>query len=267
MAAVPATKTALITGAAQGIGFGIALQLARDGYNVAINDISSNAENANTSLQQLKEVTASHGAKASLYLGDVSDEEQVKKMVEDVVKDYGFLDVMVANAGIALHRTLIDTTSEDLDKVLAVNFKGVFFCYKHAAKQMIAQSRPGRIIGASSIMGKQGGPVLSVYSSTKFAVRGLTQSAAKELGPHKITVNAYAPGCIETEMMEQYDFVHAQRTDGQVGDLTKGLATLSCLGYNGSPSEVASLVSYLASDAAHFITGQTISVNAGLFFD
>ncbi|EEB94002.1 hypothetical protein MPER_07268, partial [Moniliophthora perniciosa FA553] len=198
---------------------------------------------------------------------DVSDEEQVKKMVEDVVKDYGSLDVMIANAGIARHRALIDTTSEDLDKVISVNFKGVFFCYKHAAIQMIAQNRPGRIIGASSVMGKQGAPGLSVYSSTKFAVRGLTQSAAKELGPHKVTVNAYAPGCIKTEMMEEYDSVHAQKTGGQAGDLMTTLAAMSCLGYNGSPSEVASLVSYLASDAAHFITGQTISVNAGFFFD
>ncbi|KAK7030884.1 Endocytosis and vacuole integrity protein [Paramarasmius palmivorus] len=253
--ATPTKKTAFVTGAGQGIGLGIALQLARDGLNVAINDISSNAERANEALQQLREATAAHGGKASVHFGDVSDEDQVKKMIDDVVREHGSLDVYRVSRSITEHQqTPLQATADDLDKLLAVNFKGVFFAYKYAAKQMIAQGRPGRIIGASSVTGKQGAQSLSVYSATKFAVRGLTQVAARELGSHKITVNAYAPGCIETEMIEKADAAHAQHLNGQNGDLKALFAASSCLGYNGTPADVASLVSYLASDAAHFIT-------------
>ncbi|KAG6882279.1 hypothetical protein C0993_011279, partial [Termitomyces sp. T159_Od127] len=167
-------------------------------------------------------------------------------------------------------------TEEDWDKQLAVNVKGTFFCYKYAGAQMIAQGRGGRIIGASSLAGKQGSAIMAAYSATKFAVRSLTQSAgtfgnlkvwndkifnshleAMALGQHGITVNAYAPGPIETPMLQFLDSENAALTKGKTGDLMGLLRQKSLVGFNGSPADIASLVSYLASKEAGFVTGQS----------
>ncbi|KAL0059142.1 hypothetical protein AAF712_014114 [Marasmius tenuissimus] len=168
---------------ARGIGRGIALKLAEDGFNVAINDIQSMADTASSTLEEIRKVMKSKGARASLHLADVTSESQVIEMIEGVVKEHGSLDVMVANAGIVQYSTLAETSMEVADKVLSVNVRGVILCYKYAAKQMIAQGRGGRIIGASSCAGKQGTKpldagyaLLAVYSASKFAVRGLTQA-------------------------------------------------------------------------------------------
>ncbi|KAG5722072.1 hypothetical protein E4T56_gene15844 [Termitomyces sp. T112] len=146
----------------------------------------------------------------------------------------------------------------DWDKLYlyAVNVKGTFFCYQHAGAQMLAQGHGGRIIGSSSIMGKQGTPIMAAYSATKFVIRSLTQSAALALGPHGITVNAYAPGPIETPM---------PLTQGKTGDLLEILRQRSPLGINGSPADIASLVSYLVSKEAGFVTGQSVS-DLSMFF-
>ncbi|KAK1226826.1 hypothetical protein PQX77_010182 [Marasmius sp. AFHP31] len=260
-------RTALVTGAARGIGRGIALKLAEDGFNVAINDIPSMADTASNTLEEIKKVTESKGARASLHLADVSSESQVIEMIEGVVKAHGSLDVMVANAGIVQWNTLVDTPMELADKIISVNIRGVILCYKYAAKQMISQGRGGRIIGASSCAGKQGYALLPVYSASKFAVRGLTQATAREVGPHKITVNAYAPGCIETDMIEYLEDRHVEMGNGTHGDLKSASSSLSSLKYNGTPTEIASLVGYLASPGAHFITGQTIICDGGTIFD
>uniref|UniRef100_A0A0W0EY30 Acetoin reductase family protein n=1 Tax=Moniliophthora roreri TaxID=221103 RepID=A0A0W0EY30_MONRR len=189
-------------------------------------------------------------------------------MIDEVVKEHSSLDVMVANAGILYYSPLLDTPVEIVDKIMSVNFRGVFLCYKYAAKQMITQGRGGRIIGASSLAGKQGWRNLSVYSASKFAVRGLTQSVAQELGPHKITVNAYAPGCIETDMLDQVDAGYMRFSGGgEKSEIRAMRARDTCVGYNGTPAEIASLVSYLASEEAHYITGQSVSCNGGSFFD
>ncbi|KAJ8073515.1 hypothetical protein PM082_011791 [Marasmius tenuissimus] len=132
---------------------------------------------------------------------------------------------------------------------------------------MIAQGRGGRIIGASSCAGKQGYALLAVYSASKFAVRGLTQATAREVGPHKITVNAYAPGCIETDMIEYLEDRHVEAGNGAHGEIKSGASSSSSLKYNGTPTEIASLVGYLASPGAHFITGQTIICDGGTIFD
>ncbi|KAH0578837.1 hypothetical protein H2248_003032 [Termitomyces sp. 'cryptogamus'] len=186
-----ATKgVALVTGAGRGIGRAIALRLADDGFDVAVNDISA------TDLEALAEEIKSKQRKSSFYVADVSIEEEVKNLIRNVVECHGSLDVMVANAGIAVGKSFLETTEADWDKLLAVNVKGTFFCYKHAGAQMIAQGHGGRIIGASSIMGKQGKsatvcdldtpprpaigtPIMAAYSATKFAIRSLTQSAGK----------------------------------------------------------------------------------------
>ncbi|KAF7328692.1 NAD(P)-binding protein [Mycena sanguinolenta] len=233
---------ALVTGAAQGIGRSIALRLAEDGFDVAINDIPDNSK----------------------HLADVSQEESVKEMVAEVVKAHGGLDVMVANAGIAgPYRTpLVELSAEQWDKVMAVNARGTFLCYKHAGLQMLAQGRGGRIIGASSYAGKKAIALQSVYSASKFAVRGLTQAAALEFGPHGITVNAVAPGAIVTPML-----TGAAKTAEQTEMLLDRLKSAAPLNKLGTPEDIANLVSFLASKESQFITGQTISINGGIYFD
>ncbi|KIM92350.1 hypothetical protein PILCRDRAFT_762373 [Piloderma croceum F 1598] len=192
----PASKgIALVTGAAQGIGRAIALQLADD-FDVAVNDLSCNGP----ALDSLAAEIMGKGRRSCTLLADVSIEDQVKNMISVVATELGGLDVMVANAGIYSEASILECTSKDFDSLYAVNVRGTFFCYKYAGLQMVSQGRGGRIIGASSVRGKQGGASRCGYSATKFAIRGLTQSAASELGKYRITVNAYAPGPIDTPL-------------------------------------------------------------------
>ncbi|CAA7268588.1 unnamed protein product [Cyclocybe aegerita] len=244
---------ALITGASRGIGRAIGLRLSRDGYRVALNDLASQRN----ALEDLQTEISAAGRKSSLYFGDVSEEEEVKGMVENVVKDMGALNVMIANAGICFYTLdpFVETQTEDFRRTLAVNTFGVFFCYKYAARQMITQGKGGRIIGAASIGAKQGSAVMSPYATSKFAVRGLTQCAAADLAKHRITVNAYAPGATETKML-----------DG-VRAIIPEVAVVPPIGRDGKPEDIAGLVSYLVSPEAEMITGQTISINGGTFFD
>ncbi|KAG6887316.1 hypothetical protein C0995_016222 [Termitomyces sp. Mi166 len=198
---------ALVTGASKGIGRSIALRLAKDGFDVGINDVPA----AREGLESLKAQMKAMGRKSSLAVGDVSVQTSVENVVKTVVNDLGRLDVMVANAGICRAHAITETEVEEWDKLFAVNGRGVFLCYKYAAMQMIKQGQGGRIIGASSLAGRRGlsdpegllGEAnLAAYSATKFAVRGLTQAAAKEWGRHGITVNSYCPGVIETDIIQ-----------------------------------------------------------------
>ncbi|KAH9050224.1 hypothetical protein EDB84DRAFT_589738 [Lactarius hengduanensis] len=253
--ALAMTKVALITGAARGIGRAIALRLADDGLDVAVNDRSSSPE-----LDDLVREIKSKGRRSLAVPADVSLEPEVEKSVRKVVQDLGSLDVMVANAGIVSFEPLLDTTVENFDRLMAVNARGTMLCYKHAAKQMIAQARGGRIIGACSVAGKQAHVADPTYSATKFAVRGLTQAAALELGKYGITVNAYAPGIVETPMIA--------KTRARFGpDALSGFIASTVVNRLGTPEEIAGLVSYLASNGSGFVTGQSISINGGSFFD
>ncbi|KAG1876135.1 hypothetical protein C8R48DRAFT_830908 [Suillus tomentosus] len=246
---------AVVTGSAQGIGRGIAIRLAGDGYDIVINDLESNKDNSE---EVKKEIIANFPERRVLtVLGDVTIEEDVKGLIESAVKEFGSLNVFVANAGICKPKLLIETTSDDFESVLAVNVKGTFYSYKYAAQQMIAQGEGGRIVGASSLAGKKGRSTYAVIPSCMFAVRGLTQCAAIELGRNGITVNAYAPGAIQTPMLtglvESADYDEFKRLSA-VGDL-------------GTTQDVSSLVSFLVTPEARFITGQTISIDGGIFFD
>jgi len=245
------TKVALVTGAARGIGRAIALRLAEDGFDVVVNDIQATPE-----LDGLVQEIESKGRRSLGVPADISLEPEVEKMVQKVVQDLGSLDVMVANAGIVVLESFLNITVESFDRLMAVNARGTMLCYKHAGKQMIAQGRGGRIIGASSLMSKRANPGLPSYSATKFAIRGLTQAAAQEFGQHGITVNAYAPGTVDTPMINVL----------KANDLSAIVATTP-LGRLGTPEDVAGLVSYLASDGSSFITGQSISVCGGRYFD
>lgn len=163
---------ALVTGAGRGIGRAIALRLARDGYNVALNDIRRD-----NGLENVRREIRGMGREVIECIADVSKESQVKGMVDSAVKELGGLDVMVANAGICVAKPFMKSTLKEWDQSFDVNGKGVFLCYKYAAERMIEQGRGGRIIGACSQAGKQGADVLTIYCATKFVVRSLTQSA------------------------------------------------------------------------------------------
>ncbi|KAK7454022.1 hypothetical protein VKT23_011533 [Stygiomarasmius scandens] len=261
------TRIAIVTGASQGIGKAIALRLAKDGLHVALNDIPSKIDQLNAVSEEIKAVGP--GRKSSVHTGDVSQEEDVKRMIEEVVETYGGLDVMIANAGIVIDKAFMETTVEEWDKIFSINARGVFLCYQHAAKQMIKQ---GRGVGSLALVQSRAnaeviGQNVSSYSSTKFAVRGITQAAAGELGKHKITVNAYAPGMIDTQMARYMDESAQKKYNMKPGEFLDTYKSHSPLGYNGLPDDVAGLVSYLVSEEAHFITGQSVSVNGGVFCD
>ncbi|KIJ60871.1 hypothetical protein HYDPIDRAFT_170020 [Hydnomerulius pinastri MD-312] len=249
---------ALITGAGQGIGRAIALRLANDGFDIALSDISSNARSLSDVAEEIKE--ANVGRRFCVIPADVTVEDDVKQMVEKAAEEMGGLDVVVANAGIIHAASLIDTTTADFDRLFAINVRGVFFTYKYAAQKMIilneTNKRGRRIIGASSLLGKRAEDYLSAYSASKFAVRGLTQCAAIELGQHGITVNAYAPGPILTALLSDLNKATLNRLGSDDPAVyNENVKKKMAVGYMGKPDDIAGLVSYLASEESHFITG------------
>jgi len=254
---------AVVTGAGQGIGQGIAVRLADDGFDMVINDIPSNKEN----LDATAELISSKGRRVLCVSGDVSKEEDVQTIIDKTIAEFGSLDVMVANAGIVHHTLLTEMDTSIWDRVFSINVRGTMLCYKHAAIQMIKQGRGGRIIGAASIAAKQGQANASVYCSSKFAVRGLTQSAALELGQYGITVNAYAPGPVDTNLLGQFDEFYTNKTGEAKGSWTESAKGKAAMQMIGTPGDVAALVSYLASKEASFITGQSINLDGGKVFD
>ncbi|KZT00641.1 NAD(P)-binding protein [Laetiporus sulphureus 93-53] len=245
-------RVAIITGAAQGIGKEIALRLARDGLDVAVNDISSKSEELEQVVAQIQDI----GRQAIALVADVSDEEQVRNMVEKTVQKLGRLDVMVANAGISVSGSILDMNMEQWNRTININLHGVMLCYKYAAEQMVKQGTGGRLIGASK---------LSAYCTSKFAVRGLTQALALELAEHKITVNTYAPGVILTSMTN--DPLRDPVRGGTHGASAKFIIGVPPDGPDAGPEVVASIVSYLVKPEAYFITGQSISVDGGVHMD
>ncbi|KAJ7917130.1 acetoin reductase family protein [Mycena leptocephala] len=262
---MPTSKgTALVTGAGKGIGKAIALRLAEDGFDVAVNDIPEGSDNLLAVVQEIK----AKGRASSAHLADVSVEEEVQAMVADVVRVYDGLDVMVANAGICKWATLADMSVDDWDRLMAVNCRGTFLCYKYAGIQMVGQGRGGRIIGACSVAGKRpGSPFMAAYSVSKFAIRGLTQAAALEFGPHGITVNAYAPGPIHTDMLDFMDASSTESTGSAPGTLIEVAKDWGLFHKLGTTTDVANLASFIASKGSQFITGQTLSIDGGMTFD
>ncbi|GBE87615.1 Hydroxynaphthalene reductase arp2 [Sparassis crispa] len=240
------TRVAVVTGASRGIGEAVALRLADDGFDVAVNDIPAMAE----SLEALVEKIRQKGRRSLAVTGDVSNENDVKTVVDKVVETLGGLDVMVANAGTCLLKPVVETSIEEYDRVMSVNVKGVFLCFKYAALQMIKQGRGGRIIGACSLAGKMGVTNLSVYTASKFAVRGLTQTCALEWAKHGITVNSYAPGMIRTPLMMEFSEVASEK-NLTTGD-TLGIGNIPI----AEPSVIGELVSYLVKPESHFVSGE-----------
>jgi len=252
--------TALITGSAQGIGRAIALRLAKDGFDIALNDLPSKRDELRAVADEIEKL----GRKTLLVPADVTVEEEVEGMVQDVSKNLGGLDVMVANVGgISDASPLVSTELAEWERVMALNGRSTFLSYKYAARQMIDQGRGGRILGAISPGGLEGGILHSVYSASKFAVRALTQSAALELGRYNITVNTYSPGMLETTTTI-HQTGEGNNVEPELFALLKNRVNCKPIKYHGQREDVASLVSYLSSKESRFITGQSIAVDGGM---
>ncbi|KAI0777685.1 acetoin dehydrogenase [Trametes elegans] len=252
----PATESkrvAIITGASVGIGRAIAFRLAGDGYDLGLFDLPRAREGLEAVAEDIRKT---HGARVVNVYGDVSKEDDVKNLVDTVVKELGSLYAMIANAGIAICEVLHETTTEQSDKLIDINIKGTFYSFKYAAIQLLKQGNGGRLVGAASIAGKRGYAEHGMYSASKFAVRGIVQSAALDYGPHGITVNAYAPGACETDLLSGVDEHFAGRTGKPKGSYMEVFSNASALKRNGKPDDIAKLVSFFVSDNASYITGE-----------
>lgn len=242
------TKSALVTGASRGIGRSIALQLAEEGYNVAVNYAGSK-EKAEAVVEEIK----AKGVDSFAIQANVAHADEVKAMIKEVVSQFGSLDVLVNNAGITRDNLLMRMKEQEWDDVIDTNLKGVFNCIQKATPQMLRQ-RSGAIINLSSVVGAVGNPGQANYVATKAGVIGLTKSAARELASRGITVNAVAPGFIVSDM-----------TDALSDELKEQMLTQIPLARFGQDTDIANTVAFLASDKAKYITGQTIHVNGGMY--
>lgn len=240
-------KVAIVTGASRGIGRAIALTLSAYGASVVVNYCGSK-EKAEEVVNQIR----SNGGTATTYQADVSDFEAVKVMFADVVKEYGRVDILVNNAGITKDNLILKMSEAEFDAVINTNLKGVFNCLKQASRIMLKQ-KGGRIINISSIVGVSGNPGQVNYSAAKAGVIGMTKTLAKELGSRGITVNAVAPGYINTDMT-------AVLSDELKGKVTETIP----LRRLGEVEDIAETVAFLASHKASYITGQTIQVDGGM---
>jgi 3-oxoacyl-[acyl-carrier protein] reductase len=240
-------KTAIITGASRGIGRGIALVFAKQGANVAFT-YSASAEAA----KALEEELTGFGIKAKGYQSNAADFAESQKLVEDVVAEFGTVDVLINNAGITKDNLLLRISEEDFDKVIEVNLKSVFNMTKAVQRTMLKQ-RSGSIINMSSVVGVQGNAGQSNYAASKAGMLGFTKSIAIELGSRNIRCNAIAPGFIQTEMTAKL---------GE--DVVKGWAEAIPLKRGGTPEDVANACVFLASDMSAYITGQTLNVDGGM---
>jgi meso-butanediol dehydrogenase/(S,S)-butanediol dehydrogenase/diacetyl reductase len=254
-------KVALVTGAGQGIGKAIALRLARDGFAVAVADY--NSETANAVAQEIKGC----GGEAMAVTVDVSDRERVFTAVEEVRRELKGFDVIVNNAGIAPTTPIESITSEVVDKVYNINIKGVIWGIQAAVQAFKVEGHGGKIINACSQAGHVGNPELAVYSSSKFAVRGLTQTAARELAPLGITVNGYCPGIVKTPMWAEIDRQVSEAAGKPLGYGTEEFAKRITLGRLSEPEDVAACVSYLAGPDSDYMTGQSLLIDGGMVFN
>ncbi|HEX7038375.1 MAG TPA: acetoin reductase [Pseudomonadales bacterium] len=253
-------KVALITGAGRGIGRAIALRLARDGADVAIVDLNEQ------DMQAVAQEVATCGRRATTFRADVSRRDEVFAAVDHAEAELGGFDVMVNNAGIAQVQPLLEVTPEEVAKIIAINIEGVLWGIQAAARRFRERRRKGKVINASSIAGHDGVAMLGVYSATKFAVRALTQAAAKELARDGITVNAYCPGIVGTEMWVEIDERFAELTGAPKGATYERSVKGIALGRAETPEDVAGLVSFLAGPDSDYMTGQSLIIDGGLVY-
>lgn len=253
-------KVAVVTGSAAGLGKAIATRLAKDGFRVVLHDI--NADNLN----KVKAEFDAAGFENIAVKGNSASREDQFRLVDETVKAFGRVDVFVNNAGVESVGTFLSLNENEIDRVLGINIKGVIFGTQAAAEQMKKQQGVGKIINACSIAGHESYEMLSLYCATKHAVRSFTHSTAKELAPYNIRVNAYCPGVADTPMWGRIDAAFVEHKGYQPkqawNEFTKGILA----GRPQQPEDVANLVSFLASEDADYITGQTILTDGGMVF-
>ncbi|WP_274370565.1 acetoin reductase [Morganella morganii] len=253
-------KVILVTGAAQGIGRGIALRLAKEGADIALVDLKEEG------LAKVKKEVEALGRKAATFTADISQRDQVFAVVDKAEQALGGFDVIVNNAGIAQVKAIEDVRPEDMDRIFRINVDGTMWGIQAAAAKFKARGQKGKIINASSIAGHDGFALLGVYSATKFAVRALTQAAAKEFASSGITVNAYCPGIVGTDMWVEIDERFSEITGAPKGETYKKYVDGIALGRAQTPDDVAALVAFLASDDSDYITGQAILTDGGIVY-
>ena len=240
-------KIVLVTGAGRGIGASIAKRFASEGAEVIVN-YSGNDEAAQKTVD---EITAT-GGQAQKYKCSVNDSESVKVMIDEIIKKFGRIDILINNAGITKDGLMLRMTDEDFDRVIDVNLKGTFNCTKYVSKYMLKQ-KSGKIINISSVVGLSGNAGQVNYSASKAGIIGITKSAAKELSSRGITVNAVAPGYVDTDMTKVL-------SDNIRNEILKNIP----LQRMGNVEDISNCVAFLASEDASYITGQVISVDGGM---
>jgi 3-oxoacyl-[acyl-carrier protein] reductase len=240
-------KVALVTGSGRGIGKAIAMKLAENGATLVINDVGD-PTTAEATVAEIKALNH----QAMVAMADVSNSEAVNKMVESAIAAYGKIDILVNNAGITRDQLLMKMTDDEWDKVLTINLKSVFVCTRAVIRPMLKQ-RSGRIVSMSSVVGIIGNAGQANYAAAKAGIIGFTKTIAKEVASRGITVNAVAPGFIDTPM-----------TQVLPEDRIQALAANIPLGYLGTPKDIAETVAFLASEEARYITGQVITVDGGI---
>ena len=240
-------RTAIVTGGSRGIGKAIALRLAKEGYNLVINYV-----NGKDGAEAVAKEAESIGAKTLVVQADISKAIDVERLFSETISEFGRLDVLVNNAGITRDNLLIRMSEKEFEDVLETNLKGAFLCTKAAAKPMMKQ-RIGRIINITSVVGIVGNAGQSNYAAAKAGLIGFTKSIAKELAKRNITVNAIAPGFIETEMT-------AVIPEKVRDTLLTGIPA----GRPGKPEDVANAVAFLAAESSNYITGQVLNIDGGM---
>ncbi|MFC1900853.1 3-oxoacyl-[acyl-carrier-protein] reductase [Chloroflexota bacterium] len=240
-------RVAIVTGSGRGIGKEIALRLARAGADIVINDIGDASV-----VEGVADEVRAMNRKSLAVLGDVTSASDVSNLVEKTVEAFGKLDILVNNAGITRDQLLLRMSEEDWDQVITINLKSVFLCTKAVIRQMTSQ-RWGRIISMASVVGIAGNAGQANYAASKAGIIGFTKSVAKEVASRGITVNAVAPGFIETAMTQQLK-------ESWIEEIKKRIPS----GSLGTPQDVAETVAFLASEEARYITGQVISIDGGL---
>ena len=254
-------RTCLITGAARGIGHGIALGLAEAGAAVVIADI--NGEGASVVADEIKAT----GRRAAGVVCDVSDRSSIRAAIARAVGEFGRLDVLFNNAGISKTQRFLDVTEDDWERVMRVNGLGVLLGMQEAAEQFRRQGGPGKIVNTASIAGKEGFPLFPSYCASKFAVIGLTQSGARALAEFNITVNAFCPGVVATDLWQQLDkeFIELGQTQ-RPGQALEEFSAGILVGRVSTPDDIVPLAVFLASSDSDYITGQSINIDGGMVF-
>jgi NAD(P)-dependent dehydrogenase (short-subunit alcohol dehydrogenase family) len=244
-------KVALVTGAAQGIGFGVAIAFAKEGATLAINDVSG--KNLPSALGEVRK----YSKESNSYQADVTDSKEIERMVDQVIKDFQRIDILVNNAGIALPTPFLEISEDEWDNVMSVNLKGAFIVSKAVIPHML-ERRQGKIVMMASLSGKTGGVATGMhYSVSKGGLIVMARQLAREFGPLGINVNAVAPSFAETDLLK----------DLKLEDKKEELAKMNVIPRLATPDDIANAVLFLAAQSSSFITGETINVAGGRLMD